>query len=235
MAQKGRGSVNFFSFLADASNWTSSGGIFERLQQHLVYTLLAVAIAALIGIPLGVMIGHTGRGDVVIIGLSNAARAIPTLGFVIAIVLLLGTGLVPILIVLVVLALPPILTSTAAGVSGADQGAVHAARAMGMTPMQVIARVEWPLALPLTISGIRSAALQVVATATVAAYTAGGGLGQFIITGIATVDYPQVFAGAILVIGLAVVLDVLLGLIVGVVRRRAGASAKSGGTTAVAT
>lgn len=227
--------MNFFSFLADASNWTSSGGIFERLQQHLVYTLLAVAVAALIGIPLGVMIGHTGRGDVVIIGLSNAARAIPTLGFLIAIVLLLGTGLLPISIVLVVLALPPILTSTAAGVSGADQNAVHAARAMGMTPMQVIARVEWPLALPLAISGIRSAALQVVATATVAAYTAGGGLGQFIITGIQANDYPQVFAGAILVIALAVVLDVMLGLIVGVVRRRAGASARSGGTVVAAT
>lgn len=227
--------MNFFSFLANAANWTASGGIFERLEQHLVYTLLAVAIAAVIGIPLGVMIGHTGRGDVAIIGLSNAARAIPTLGFVIAIVLLLGTGLVPILIALTVLALPPILTSTAAGVSGSDRNAVHAARALGMTPLQVIARVEWPLALPLTISGIRSAALQVVATATVAAYTAGGGLGQFIITGIATVDYPQVFAGAILVIGLAVILDLLLGLIVGVARRRAGASAQRASTVAAAT
>lgn len=214
--------MNFFSFLGDASNWTTSGGIIDRLQEHLVYTVLAVLIAAAISVPLGVLIGHTGRGDIVIIGLSNAARAVPTLGFLIIMVLLLGTGLLPNLVVLVVLALPPILTATAAGVAGADQNAVHAARALGMTPGQVISRVEWPLALPLTISGIRSATLQVVATATVAAYVSGGALGQLIIAGIATVNYPEVFAGALLVAGLAIVFDLLLALIVRLARRRAG-------------
>lgn len=219
--------MSFFAFLAKASNWTANGGILARLQEHLLYTLLAVLIAAAISIPLGVLIGHTGRGNVLIIGLSNAARAIPTLGFVIVMVLVMGTGLLPILIVLVVLAMPPILTATAAGVAGADQNAVHAARAIGMASGQIVGLVEWPLALPLTISGVRSATLQVVATATIAAYVSGGGLGQFIITGLATQDYPQVFAGAILVAGLAVVFDLLLGSIVKLTRRRTGADADS--------
>lgn len=227
--------MNFFSFLAKASNWTANGGILARLQEHLLYTLLAVLIAAAISIPLGILIGHTGRGNVLIIGLSNAARAIPTLGFVIVMVLAMGTGLLPILIVLVVLALPPILTATAAGVAGADRNAVHAARAIGMSSGQIVGLVEWPLALPLTISGIRSATLQVVATATIAAYVSGGGLGQFIITGLATQDYPQVFAGAILVAGLAVVFDLLLGSIVKLSRRRTGANADRGNKAELAT
>lgn len=227
--------MSFFAFLAKASNWTANGGILARLQEHLLYTLLAVLIAAAISIPLGVLIGHTGRGNVLIIGLSNAARAIPTLGFVIVMVLVMGTGLLPILIVLVVLAMPPILTATAAGVAGADQNAVHAARAIGMASGQVVGLVEWPLALPLTISGVRSATLQVVATATIAAYVSGGGLGQFIITGLATQDYPQVFAGAILVAGLAVVFDLLLGAVVKLTRRRTGADADSGNKAESAT
>ncbi len=214
--------MNFFSFLTTATNWTDSGGILQRLQEHLVYTVLAVLIAAVIAVPLGVLIGHTGRGEIVVIGLSNGARAIPTLGFLIVMVLLLGTGLLPNLIVLIVLALPPILTATAAGVAGADRNAVHAARALGMTAGQVVGRVEWPLALPLTVSGIRSATLQVVATATVAAYVSGGALGNLIIAGLATANYPEVFAGALLVAGLAIVLDLVLALIIRLVRRRTG-------------
>ena len=219
--------MNFFSFLTTAANWTDSGGILQRLQEHLVYTVLAVVIAAIISVPLGVLIGHTGKGEIVIIGLSNGARAIPTLGFLIVMVLLLGTGLLPNLIVLIVLALPPILTATAAGVAGADRNAVHAARALGMTAGQVISRVEWPLALPLTVSGIRSATLQVVATATVAAYVSGGALGNLIIAGLATTNYPEVFAGALLVAGLAIVLDLVLALIVRLVQRRTGGGVKT--------
>ncbi len=224
--------MNFFSFLTTAANWTDSGGILQRLQEHLVYTVLAVVIAAIISVPLGVLIGHTGKGEIVVIGLSNGARAIPTLGFLIVMVLLLGTGLLPNLIVLIVLALPPILTATAAGVAGADRNAVHAARALGMTPGQVISRVEWPLALPLTVSGIRSATLQVVATATVAAYVSGGALGDLIIAGLATTNYPEVFAGALLVAGLAIILDLVLALIVRLVRRRTGGGVKTAAAAA---
>ncbi|MBA8793410.1 osmoprotectant transport system permease protein [Friedmanniella endophytica] len=214
--------MNLFSFLENAQNWTTaSGAIPYRLGEHLFYTVVSVAIAAVIGIPLGILVGHTGRGNFVIIGFTNAARAIPTLGFVILMVLLLSSGAVPVLIVLAVLALPPILTATAAGVAGADSNAVHAARALGMTPGQVISKVEWPLALPLVLSGVRSATLQVVATATVAAYASAGGLGRFIVDGLASQDYPQMFAGALLVALLAIVLDILLGAVVAGLRRRA--------------
>src|SRR5215213_7836708 len=193
-------SMNLLSYLSDPANWQGPDGIWNLLLQHLFYTVSSVAIAAAIAIPLGIFIG-----------LSNAARAIPTLGLLVLVVLLLGTGTGPIIGVLAVLALPPILTATAAGVRGADHEAVHAARALGMSAGQVVAKVEWPLALPLVISGLRSATLQVVATATVAAYSSGEGLGRLLITGNATRNYPEMFAGAFLVAVLAIVLDILLG------------------------
>jgi osmoprotectant transport system permease protein len=203
--------MNLFEYLADPANWTGPGGIWDLLLQHLGYTVASVGLAAAIAIPLGIVIGHTGRGSFLVIGLSNAARAIPTLGLLVLVVLLLGTGIGPIIGVLAILALPPVLTATAAGIRGADHEAVHAARALGMSELQVVAKVEWPLALPLVISGLRSATLQVVATATVAAYSSGQGLGRLLITGNATRNYPEMFAGAFLVAVLAIVLDILLG------------------------
>jgi osmoprotectant transport system permease protein len=203
--------MNLFEYLSDPANWSGPGGIWDLLLQHLGYTVAAVGIAAVIAIPLGIFIGHTNHGSFLVIGVSNAARAIPTLGLLVLVVLLLGTGVGPIIGVLALLALPPILTATAAGIHGADDGAVHAARALGMSERQIVAKVEWPLALPLVISGLRSASLQVVATATVAAYSGGGGLGRLLITGNATGNYPEMFAGALLVAVLAMVLDVLLG------------------------
>jgi osmoprotectant transport system permease protein len=203
--------MNLFEYLADPANWTGPGGIWDLLLQHLGYTVASVGLAAVIAIPLGIVIGHTRRGSFLVIGLSNAARAIPTLGLLVLVVLLLGTGIGPIIGVLAILALPPVLTATAAGIRGADHEAVHAARALGMSELQVVAKVEWPLALPLVISGLRSATLQVVATATVAAYSSGQGLGRLLITGNATRNYPEMFAGAFLVAVLAIVLDILLG------------------------
>lgn len=205
--------MNLFDFLFDAANWSGSDGIGYRLAEHLAYTVVSVLVAALIAVPLGLLIGHTGRGGFLVIGLSNAARAIPTLGLLVLIVLLLGTGIAPVILVLVVLAIPPILTATAAGVSGADREAVHAARALGMAGGQVVAKVEWPLALPLVISGLRSATLQVVATATIAAYATVGGLGRLVFDGIKVRDYSQAFTGALLVAVLAIVLDIALGLV----------------------
>src|SRR5215217_7292219 len=204
-------SMNLFSYLSDPANWQGPDGIWHLLLEHLGYTVASVGIAAAIAIPLGIFIGHTNHGSFLVIGLSNAARAIPTLGLLVFVVLLLGTGVGPIIGVLAVLALPPILTATAAGIHGADHEAVHAARALGMSEWQIVAKVEWPLALPLVISGLRSATLQVVATATVAAYSGGGGLGRLLITGNATRNYSEMFAGALLVALLAIVLDVLLG------------------------
>ncbi len=213
--------MNLFSYLQNPANWDGPAGITALVLQHLGYTALAVLIAAVIGIPLGILIGHTGKGSFFVIGLSNAARAIPSLGLLVLVVTLLSSGIGPIVGVLAILALPSILTATAAGVAGADPGAVHAARALGMTGGQVVSKVEWPLALPLVISGLRSATLQVVATATIAGYTAGGGLGRLLISGQRNADYSQMFAGALLVALLAIVLDIVLGGIGLLAARRA--------------
>jgi osmoprotectant transport system permease protein len=213
--------VNLFEYLLDPANWIGPGKILDLILEHLAYTVAAVAIAAAIAIPLGILIGHTQRGSFVVIGLTNGARAIPSLGLLVLVVLLLGTGFSRTVLVLTLLALPAILTATAAGVAGADREAVHAGRALGMTEGQVVRQVEWPLALPLVISGLRSASLQVVATATVAAFVGGGGLGRLLISGQRSGDYPQMFAGAFLIALMAIVLDLLLGLIAWLAARRA--------------
>ncbi|HEX8511386.1 MAG TPA: ABC transporter permease subunit [Propionibacteriaceae bacterium] len=212
--------MNLFDYLLDPQNWSGIEGIPKRLLEHLSYTAISVVIAAVLAIPLGILIGHTRRGSLLVIGVSNAARAIPSLGLLVLVVLLLGTGNLPIILVLAVLAVPSILTATTAGVEGADPEAVYSARALGMTGGQIVSQVEWPLALPLVVSGVRSATLQVVATATVAAYAAGGGLGRLLIDGQARNDYSQMFAGAVLVAALAIVLDVVIGGIGLLVGRR---------------
>jgi osmoprotectant transport system permease protein len=219
--------VNYLSYLLDPSKWGGDGGTGQLLLQHLEYTVVAVLIGAVIAIPLGVLIGHTGRGGFLVIGLSNAARAIPSIGLLVLVVLLTATGFAPTVLVLAVLALPAILTATATGVSGADPEAVYAAKAMGMTGGQVVSKVEWPLAVPLVISGLRSATLQVVATATVAAFAAGGGLGQLLISGQLSRDYPQMFAGAVLIAVLAILLDLLIGAIGLLASRRVRPAAKT--------
>ncbi|MET1008416.1 MAG: ABC transporter permease subunit [Propionibacteriaceae bacterium] len=203
--------MNLLDYILEPANWTGPAGITTYLLQHLAYTALSVLVAAVIAIPLGILIGHTRRGSVLVIGLSNAARAIPSLGLLVLVVLLLGTGDFPIILVLAILAIPSILTATTAGIEGADPEAVYSARALGMTGGQIVAQVEWPLALPLVISGLRSATLQVVATATVAAFAAGGGLGRLLIEGQRTNNYSEMFAGAVLVALLAIVLDIVLG------------------------
>lgn len=226
--------MNILGFLQQAQNWRGNDGILQLLLQHLAFTAVAVALAAVVAIPLGILIGHTGRGGVLVIGLSNAARAIPSLGLLFLAVMLLGTGNGKIIVVLAILALPAILTAVAAGVAGADPEAVHAARALGMTEGQVVRHVEWPLALPLVISGLRSATLQVVATATVAAFASGGGLGQLLTSGQAQNDYPQMFAGAILIAALAIALDLLLGGIGWLATRRARPRSKTAAALTIA-
>jgi len=213
--------VNIFEYLLDPASWVGPGKTLDLLAEHLAYTVAAVAVAAVIAIPVGILIGHTGRGSFLVIGLTNGARAIPSLGLLVLVVLLLGTGFSRTVLVLILLALPAVLTATAAGISGADREAVHAARALGLTEGQVVRQVEWPLALPLIISGLRSASLQVVATATVAAFVGGGGLGRLLISGQRSADYPQMFAGAFLIALLAIVLDLLLGLVAWLAARRA--------------
>jgi osmoprotectant transport system permease protein len=206
-----------FTWLGDPTHWSGPDGVPTRLLEHMEYSLLALAIAALIGIPLGMYVGHTGRGKIIVAGMANVLRALPSLGLLILVVLLLinllpgDLGyLVPTIAVLVVLAVPPILTSTYAGVQGVDLAAKDAAYGMGMTGHEVLRKIEAPCALPLIFSGLRSAMLQIVSTATIAAYVGLGGLGRFLIDGLSVQDYPQMLAGAVLVGALAIVVEVVL-------------------------
>jgi osmoprotectant transport system permease protein len=202
------------------SNWTGPEGVFVLLAQHLEYSALALVVAAAIGLPIGIYVGRTGRGVVALAGVANALRALPTLGLLIMLVVLLTpvfasdlAFLIPSLIVLILLAVPPIMTGAYAGISTIDPAVVDAARGMGMTPMAILFSVQIPCALPLILSGIRSAVLQIVSTATIAAYVSLGGLGRLIIDGQASNDYSQMAAGAILVAALAILLDLAFALL----------------------
>ncbi len=207
-------------FLSDPAHWSGQDGVPQRLLQHLGYSLTALVIALVIALPLGLYVGHTGRGAVGIAGVANALRALPTFGLLLFVVVL-STGhlrgdlayLGPALLVLIILGVPPVLSNTYAGVANVDPSVRDAARGMGMTGQQVLWRVEVPNALPLIISGVRSAVLQIVATATIAAYVSLGGLGRFIIDGQQQRDYPQMLAGAVLVALLALVIDLVLATV----------------------
>jgi osmoprotectant transport system permease protein len=190
-------------WLTTAEHYWGTNGIVLRIWEHLQYSALAVLIAVLVAAPLGLLIGHTGRGESATFLLSGAARAVPTLGLLILAYSRYPLELLPVILVLVVLAIPPVLANTAAGIAAVDAGARDAAKGMGMKPLQVLSRVEVPLALPLILAGVRSAALQVIATATIAAYAGLGGLGQFIFRGFNNRDYPQAFGGSVIVALLA--------------------------------
>ncbi|HQF04473.1 MAG TPA: ABC transporter permease [Phycicoccus sp.] len=204
---------NLWAWLTSAENWAGSDGIAARLVEHLWISGLVVLIAAAIAIPLGLWVGHTGRGRW-LVSATNAARAVPTLGLLFALALWVGpiipgraAFVIPSIIALVLLAIPPIVAGTYAGVEAVDPAARDAAAGVGMRPSQVLWQVEVPCALPLIWSGIRSAVLQVIATATIAAYIGLGGLGRFLIDGLAAGDYPQTAGGALLVSVLALVAD----------------------------
>jgi osmoprotectant transport system permease protein len=195
------------TWLTTAQNWQGEDGVPHRVLQHLGYTTLTVSIAVVVAVPLGLWIGHTGRLRGLAIGLTGALRALPTLGLLTLVVLWRGIGLTPPITALVVLAIPPLLAGAYAGVESVDRRTVDAARGMGMTEWQVLTRVEVPLGLPLLLGGVRSAVLQVVATATVAAYIGLGGLGRYVIDGVQIRDYPQIVSGSLVVVVLALVLD----------------------------
>lgn len=197
-------------WIADPAHWSGANGIPVRVLEHLWYTLLGVGIAALIALPIGLYVGHTRRGRGLAVGAAGAARALPTLGLVTLFGLLIGIGLLAPLIAFVVLAIPSLLAGAYSACESVDPRTVDAARAQGMTEMQILTRVELPLGLPLLMTGLRSATLQVVSTAMLAAYIGNGGLGRYIFLGLKTQDYPQMLAGSLLVIALAIVLELIL-------------------------
>jgi osmoprotectant transport system permease protein len=198
------------AWFADPQHWQGSSGVPARLAEHLRYTVLAVVLAALIAIPLGAVIGHTGRGSFLLVGIANGLRALPELGLLILLVLLTGIGLLPLTVTLLILGIPPLLAGTYAGVRNADPAVVDAARGVGMREREVLLKVELPIALPLIIGGLRTATLQVIATAAIGAYISLGGLGRFLIDGLALNDYPRMVAGAVLIAALALVVEGLL-------------------------
>lgn len=213
-----------WKWLTDPAHWQSTRfdtGIAAQIGAHVQYSLIALAIALLIAIPLGLWIGHTGRFTW-LISVANSLRALPAVGLIVLLVVIISPHfygrtsmgfLIPTEIVLIVLAVPPILANTYAGVQNVDPAIRDAAYGMGMIDRQVLFRTEVPIALPLIFSGIRSATLQVIATATIASYVTLGGLGRFIYDGFAQQDYPQMIGGGVLVAALALVADGVLALI----------------------
>lgn len=206
--------MDIVGWLTDPAHWTGAGSIPFQAGMHLLYSVIALVFAAVIAVPLGIFVGHTGKGDSVIMGSANAVRALPTLGLLILLVMVIAPAfssnlafVVPSLVVLVLLAIPPILSGVASGIRAIDRSVIDAARGMGYSTAQIIWRIEVPCALPLTLSGMRGATLQVVSTATVAAYVSLDGLGRFIIDGRAANDYAEMAGGALVLAALAILLE----------------------------
>lgn len=205
-----------FAWLADPANWTGVSGIPNRMLEHVQISALTVLAASLVAVPIGLLIGHSGKGRFLVVTLSNVGRAIPSfailaLALPITINLGLGLGFWPTFIALFALAVPPVLTNTYVGVAGVDRDVLEAARGMGMAERQVLRRLELRLAAPVIMVGLRTAAVEVVATATLAALVAWGGLGRYIIDGFAVRDDARILGGAILVALLAIATELFMG------------------------
>ncbi|MDQ0752161.1 osmoprotectant transport system permease protein [Streptomyces africanus] len=198
--------LNFVNaFFSDSAHWHGYDGIPARLGEHVQYTLEALALAAAIGLPVGLVTGHYGRGGNALSLVATAGRALPSFGLLVLMTTLLGFGMLPVMIPLVVLAVPPILVTTYEAMRSVDPSPVDAARGMGMHESRILFQVELPVALPLILSGLRSAAIQIVSTATIAAYVSLGGLGRYIVDGLYQRNYEKVVGGATLVAVLALV------------------------------
>jgi len=210
--------VNAFSKLVDylttGSHWTGQTGILHRLDQHVVLTLVSVGIAAAVALPLGLTLGHFGRGGTLAINVTNVGRAIPTFAVLTLLTLSpLGISNTSTVIALVLFALPPLVTNSYIGLREVDPEARDAARGMGMSGWQLFQRVELPLGMPLIMAGVRIATVQVVATATIAALVGAGGLGRLITDGLSSHDQGQLLAGAVVVMALALLAETLLALV----------------------
>lgn len=205
------------AWLADPSHWSGSDGIPTRLAEHVILSGLATAVAVLLALPLGVYLGHSRRFDFAAINAANVGRALPSLALLafaltVSFALGLGLGFWPTLLAMIPLGIPPILTNSVTGVREVDRDVVDAARGMGLSGGQVLRQVELPIAAPLIIAGVRNAAVAIVATATLGAVVAGGGLGRYIVDGLARQEYARLFVGAMLVALLAIFTELSFGL-----------------------
>jgi osmoprotectant transport system permease protein len=210
--------VSVLAWLADPARWQGTDGIPNRVGEHIWLSGLAVLVAVLLAAPIGVWLGHRGRGGFLAVNVTNLGRALPSMALLafalpVTIALGLGLGFWPTLVALVPLGIPPILTNCYTAVRGVDPDVVEAGRGVGLSEWQVLRGVELPIAAPLIMAGIRNAAVAIVATATLGALVAGGGLGRYIVDGLALQDYQRLFVGALLVALLAIVTEVLFGLL----------------------
>jgi len=210
-------------YLADPASWSGDGGLLARTGEHLWIAFLALLAAVLVAVPLSLWLGHIGRGGVLAVNAGNAARAVPSYAVLVIFVLLpdpLGANTFSFVLALALFSLPPLLTNTYVGVREVDRDVVDAARGVGMSGWQVLTRVEVPLALPLVMTGLRLAAVQVVATTTVIGLVGGGALGRLINSGFANSDQGQVMGAALVVTVLALVTEGIFELLERSVRRR---------------
>lgn len=206
------------AWFADPVHWQGANGVPVRLAEHVQLAGLAVLVGAAVGLPSGLAIGHTGRGAFLVTNIANLGRALPSFALLVMLIpfavdLGLDFSFWPVLAAMVLLAIPPMVTNAYAGIRAIDPDLVEAARGMGMTGRQLLLAVELPLALPVVIAGVRLAAVQVVATATLGAVAGGGGLGRYIVDGLALQDQVQVIAGATLVALLAIATDTAFGVL----------------------
>jgi osmoprotectant transport system permease protein len=204
---------DYLSWLVDSGHWWGDAGILNRVQEHVVMSLLAVGLAALVAQPVALVMGHTGRGGPLTILISNIGRAVPSFAILVIAAQALGIGARPAFVALVLLGIPPMVTNTYVAVRGVDPEVRESAVGMGLSGRQVLWRVELPMGTPLIMAGLRTSAVQVVATATLAAIVGWGGLGRFIVDGLATRDFPEVFGGAVLVAGLSLGTEYGLGAV----------------------
>lgn len=203
-------------WFTDPAHYQGSDAVQTRLVEHLELSALAVLVGVLVALPVGLWLGHTGRLAFVAVNVANIGRALPSLALLalalpIAFALGLGLGFWPTLFAMIPLAMPPILTNAFVAVRNVDRDVTEAARGMGLGESGILRRVELPLALPLILAGIRTASVNVVATATLGALVAGGGLGRYIVDGLGLQEYDRLFAGALLVALLAIAVEVALG------------------------
>lgn len=197
-----------FAWFTTSANWWGTDGMLHRLQEHVVMSAAALGTAMALALPLGLVLGHTGKGGPFAVNVSNLGRAVPSFAILVLMASIVGIGAKPAYIALVALAVPPMVTNTYTAVRGVDRDVREAAEGMGLTGRQVLVRVEIPMGLPLMMAGVRTSAVQVVATASLAALVGWGGLGRYIIDGLATRDFPEVFVGAVLVAALSLVVEI---------------------------
>ncbi len=211
-----------FAWLTDPANWTGRDAIPLRMGEHVAMSGFSLLVGLAVALPLGLAIGHTGRFAGAVVAVTNIGRAVPSVGilgiaFTLTLPLVAALGLRNIgtpaaIIALIALAIPPILVNAYTGIRDVDADTVEAARGMGMRERQILRRVEWPLALPVILAGVRTASVQVIATATLGAILSTGGLGRYIVDGFAQVDYPMMVSGALLVMLLTLTSEALFAL-----------------------